>query len=180
MFHRELRVAGLGESALEQRIKPIYTRYSDVNTTILAAPGEIQIHLRMWTDNTLQAQKTLDEMVQGFELALTDRIYSKDGSSMEEVIARLLTINKATISAAESCTGGLLAERLTSIAGSSPYFLGGGVCCSNDLKTACVNVPAELIQSKGAVSSEVAKSLAEGIRRSDFATSLLKIGRAHV
>jgi len=166
MFHRALRVAGLGESALEQRIQPIYMRYSDVNTTILAAPGEIQIHLRMWTDNAAQAQKTLDEMVQGFELALTDRIYSKDGSSMEEVIARLLTINKATISAAESCTGGLLAERLTSIAGSSSYFLGGVVCYSNDLKTAWVNVPAELIQSKGAVSSEVAMALADGIRRS--------------
>src|SRR5205823_14318362 len=164
MFHRELRVAGLGESALEQRIKPIYTRYSDVNTTILAAPGEIQIHLRMWTDNTLKAEKTLDEIVQGFDLALTDRIYSKDGSSMEEVIARLLMMNKATISAAESCTGGLLAERLTSIAGSSSYFLGGVVCYSNDLKTSWANVPAELIQSKGAVSSEVAKSLAEGIR----------------
>ncbi|PYT94528.1 MAG: competence/damage-inducible protein A [Acidobacteria bacterium] len=166
MFHRELRVAGLGESALEQCIKPIYTRYSDVNTTILAAPGEIQIHLRMWTDNAAQAQKALDEIVQGFELALTDRIYSKDGSSMEEVIAQLLTMNKATISAAESCTGGLLAERLTSIAGSSSYFLGGVVCYSNDLKTTWVNVPAELIQSKGAVSSEVAKALADGIRRS--------------
>src|SRR5437762_3075842 len=141
-------------------------RYSDVNTTILAAPGEIQVDLGIWTDNAAQAQKTLDEMVQGFELALTDRIYSEDGSSMEEVIARLLTINKATISAAESCTGGLLAERLTSIAGSSSYFLGGVVCYSNDLKTTWVNVPAELIQSKGAVSSEVAKALADGIRRS--------------
>jgi nicotinamide-nucleotide amidase len=166
MFHRELRVAGLGESVLEQRIKPIYTRYSGVNTTILAAPGEIQIHLRMWTDNAMQAQQTLDEIVQSFELALTDRIYSKDGSSMEEVIARLLRTNQATISAAESCTGGLLAERLTSIAGSSSYFLGSVVCYSNDLKSSWANVPAELIQSKGAVSSEVAKALADGIRRS--------------
>lgn len=166
MFHRELRVSGMGESALEQRINPIYTRYSDVHTTILAAPGEIQIHLRTWTDNAMQAQQTLDEIVQSFELALTDRIYSKDGSSMEEVIAQLLRTNQATISAAESCTGGLLAERLTSIAGSSSYFLGGVVCYSNDLKTAWANVPAELIQSKGAVSSEVAKALADGIRRS--------------
>src|SRR5437764_14410885 len=180
MFHRELRVAGMGESALEQRIKPIYTRYPGVHTTILAAPGEIQIHLRTWTDDAMQAQQTLDEIVQSFELALTDRIYSKDGSSMEEVIAQLLRTNQATISAAESCTGGLLDERLTSIAGSSSYFLGGVVCYSNDLKTSWASVPAELIQSKGAVSSEVAKSLAEGIRRSDFATSLLKIGRAHV
>ncbi|HKW62113.1 MAG TPA: competence/damage-inducible protein A [Candidatus Acidoferrum sp.] len=166
MFYRQLRVAGMGESALEQRIKPIYMRYPDVNTTILAAPGEIQIHLRMWTDNAMQAQQTLDEIVQSFELALTDRIYSKDGASMEEVIAQLLRTNQATISAAESCTGGLLAERLTSIAGSSSYFLGGVVCYSNDLKTSWANVPAELIQSKGAVSSEVAKALADGIRRS--------------
>ena len=174
MFHRELRVAGLGESALEQRINSIYTRHADVNTTILAAPGEIQIHLRMWTDNADQAKKTLDEIVQGFELALTDRIYSQDGSSMEEVIARLLTMNHATISAAESCTGGLLAERLTSIAGSSSYFLGGVVCYSNDLKTAWVQVPTELIQTKGAVSSEVAMALADGIRR--CAGSTLGVG----
>jgi nicotinamide-nucleotide amidase len=166
MFHRELRVAGMGESAVEQRIKAIYTRYRDVNTTILAAPGEIQIHLRMWTDDALSAQKTLDEIVQGFELALTDRIYSQDGSSLEEVVARLLTLNTATISAAESCTGGLLSQRLTSIAGSSSYFLGGVVCYSNELKTAWADVPQELIQSKGAVSSEVAITLADGIRRS--------------
>jgi nicotinamide-nucleotide amidase len=166
MFHRQLRVAGMGESAVEQRIRPIYKRYSDVHTTILAALGEIQIHLRIWTEDVAYAQKALDEIVQGFELALTDRIFSKDGSSMEEVIARLLTMNNATISAAESCTGGLLAQRLTSIAGSSSYFLGSVVCYSNELKSAWVNVPAELIQSKGAVSSEVAVALAEGIRRS--------------
>lgn len=84
---------------------------------------------------------------------------------MEEVVARILMINNATISAAESCTGGLLAQRLTSIAGSSSYFLGGVVCYSNELKTAWADVPPELIQSKGAVSSEVAITLADGIRR---------------
>ena len=166
MFHRELRVAGMGESAVEQRIKPIYMRYADVHTTILAAPGEIQIHLRTWTEDAEHAQKTLDEIVQGFDLALTDRIYSRDGSSMEEVIAHLLTMNNATIAAAESCTGGLLAQRLTSIAGSSSYFLGGAVCYSNELKTAWAGVPAETIKAKGAVSSEVAIALADGIRRS--------------
>jgi nicotinamide-nucleotide amidase len=165
MFHRELRVAGMGESALEQRIKPIYTRYADVNTTILAAPGEIQIHLRIWTNDAAHAKKTLDEIVQSFQLALTDRIFSLDGSPLEEVVAQILTMNSATISAAESCTGGLLAQRLTSIAGSSSYFLGGVVCYSNELKTAWVDVPAELIKTKGAVSSEVAIALADGIRR---------------
>ncbi len=165
MFQRELRVAGMGESSVEQRIKPIYTRYADVNTTILAAPGEIQIQLRIWTKDAAQAQKTLDEIVKGFEIALTDRIFSQDGSSMEEVVARMLTLNNATISVAESCTGGLLAQRLTSIAGSSSYFLGGAVCYSNELKTAWADVPPELIQAKGAVSGEVAMALADGIRR---------------
>ena len=165
LFQRQLRVTGLGESHVEQRILPIYSRYSDVTTTILAAPGEIQIHLRMWTTDAAQAKKTLDEMVQGFEIALTDRIYSEDGRSLEEVVAHELTANGATISAAESCTGGLLAQRLTSIAGSSSYFLGGVVCYSNELKTAWVDVPPEMILSKGAVSAEVAVALAEGIRR---------------
>src|SRR5271154_2056141 len=165
MFHREIRVTGLGESHVEQRIMGIYKRYADVNTTILAAPGETQIHLRMWTDDPGHAKKILDEIVNGFEIALTDRIFSQDGSPLEEVISEQLTLHNATISAAESCTGGLLAQRLTSIAGSSAYFLGGVVCYSNELKTAGAGVPAELIQAKGAVSPEVAVALAEGIRR---------------
>jgi nicotinamide-nucleotide amidase len=165
MHRREIRVAGLGESTVEERILPIYGRYPEVNTTILAAPGEVQIHLRLWTDDAANAKKVLDEMVRGFEIALTDRIYSEDGRSLEEVVAHELTLNNATISAAESCTGGLLAQRLTSLAGSSAYFLGGVVCYSNERKTAWADVPPEMILSKGAVSSEVAVALAEGIRR---------------
>ena len=165
MFHRELRVTGLGESAVDQRIQPVYKRFPEVNTTLLASPGEVQIHLRMWTDDAKLAQKNFAEIEQGFDLALTDRIFSRDGASLEEVVARLLTLNKATISAAESCTGGLLAQRLTSIAGSSSYFLGGVVSYSNEMKTAWADVPKELIETKGAVSAEVAVAMAEGIRR---------------
>jgi nicotinamide-nucleotide amidase len=165
LVHRELRITGLGESHVEQRIAPIYQRYSDVHTTVLAAPGEVQVHLRMWTDDFPQAKKTLDDIEQGFEIALTDRIFSRDGSPLDEVVAQLLILNNATISAAESCTGGLFAQRLTSIAGSSAYFLGGVVCYSNELKTAWADVPAALIHAKGAVSAEVAAALAEGIRR---------------
>ena len=107
LHHREIRVTGLGESHVEQRILPIYQRYPEVNTTILAAPGETQIHLRLWTDDAQHAKKTLDEIVQGFEIALTDRIFSEDGRSLEEVVAHELTLNNATIAAAESCTGRL-------------------------------------------------------------------------
>jgi nicotinamide-nucleotide amidase len=165
MFHRELRVTGLGESHVEERIRPIYTRYPQVNTTILATPGEVQIHLRRWTDDPVEANATLDEIVRGFELALGDRIFAHAATPLEEVVAQLLIDHRATIAAAESCTGGLLAERLTRIPGSSTYFLGSAVCYSNELKTAWADVPAELISAKGAVSSEVAIALAEGIRR---------------
>src|SRR6202165_3521557 len=165
MHSRELRVTGLGESHVEQRILPVYKRFPEVQTTILAAPGETQIHLRFWTEDAARAKKLLDEIVQGFEIALADRIFSQDGRALEEVVAEQLTLNNATISAAESCTGGLLAQRLTSIAGSSSYFLGGVVCYSNELKTAWADVPPEILKSKGAVSSEVAIALADGIRR---------------
>jgi nicotinamide-nucleotide amidase len=165
MFHRELHVTGLGESHVEERIRPIYTRFKDVNTTILAVPGEIQIHLRRWSDNALEASQALAEIVRGCELALGDRIFAHEATSLEQVVSRLLLENHATISTAESCTGGLLAERLTRIPGSSNYFLGGAVCYSNELKTAWAEVPAELIVAKGAVSSEVAIALAQGIRR---------------
>jgi nicotinamide-nucleotide amidase len=165
MFHRELRITGLGESHVEERIRPIYTRYKDVSTTILATPGEIQIHLRRWTDDAIEANATLDELVRSFELALSDRIFAHAATPLEEVVAQLLIDNRATIAAAESCTGGLLAERLTRIPGSSNYFLGGVVCYSNEMKTAWADVPSDLIAAKGAVSSEVAIALAEGIRR---------------
>jgi competence/damage-inducible protein CinA-like protein len=165
MFKREIRITGLGESHVEERIRPIYTRYSEVNTTILATPGEIQIHLRIWTDDSAHAESTLNEIVSSFELALGDCIFAHSAIPLESVVAEILTTNHATIAAAESCTGGLFAERLTRTPGSSTYFLGGVVCYSNELKTAWAGVPAELIAAKGAVSSEVAVALAHGIRR---------------
>jgi nicotinamide-nucleotide amidase len=165
MFHRELRVTGLGESHVEERIRPIYTRHKDVNTTILATPGEIQIHLRVWSDEASRTNLLLDEIMRSFELALGDRIFAHSATSLEQVVAQLLIDHRSTIAAAESCTGGLLAERLTRIPGSSNYFLGGVVCYSNEMKTAWTDVPPELIAAKGAVSSEVAVALAEGVRR---------------
>jgi nicotinamide-nucleotide amidase len=174
MVKRELRVTGLGESHVEERIRPIYTRYKDVYTTILASPGEIQVHLRIWAEDTAHADARLDEMVRSFELALGDRIFAHSAESLEEVVAAILIDNRTTIAAAESCTGGLFAERLTRIPGSSGYFLGGVVCYSNELKTAWADVPPEVIAKKGAVSSEVAIALAEGIRRR--AGSMLGVG----
>jgi len=165
MFHRELRVTGLGESHVDHLAGPVYTRYPEVQTTILASPGEVQLHLRMWSGDTPHATKTLADLEQALDLALAERIFSRDGSPLEVVVARDLLKHHATISAAESCTGGLLAERLTTIAGSSAYFLGSVVCYSNELKTVWADVPTEMIAAKGAVSPEVAVALAQGIRR---------------
>ena len=170
LFYREMRTAGLTESEVEQRTAPIYTQYPDVQTTILAAPGEIQLHLRAWSSNHPAAERMLDEMVERIGFALGENVFTSNGQTLEEIVAREMAINQATVATAESCTGGLLAERLTRVPGSSSYFLGGVVCYRNDLKTAWTDVPAELIESKGAVSPEVAQALAQGIRRRIGAT----------
>ena len=170
LFYREMRTAGLTESEVEQRTAPIYTQYPEVQTTILTAPGEIQLHLRAWSSDHAAAERMLDELIERISFALGENVFTSNGQSLEEIVAHEMTLNQATVATAESCTGGLLAERLTRIPGSSSYFLGGVVCYSNDLKTAWTDVPAELIESKGAVSPEVAQALAQGIRRRIGAT----------
>lgn len=167
---RELRVAGMGESDVDQRIAPIYTRHPNVQTTILTAPGEIQVHLRAWTADVSAAESLLQQIQESIVLTLGEAVFTVRGESMEEVVARELTMHQSTIATAESCTGGLLAERLTRISGSSAYFLGGVVSYSNTLKSAWVDVPEEIIDTRGAVSAEVAVALADGIRRRTGAT----------
>ena len=170
LFARELRIAGMGESDVDQRIAPIYTRYNHVQTTILTAPGEIQVHLRAWSGDGPATESVLQQIQESIVLTLGEAVFTTAGESMEEVVGRELTRHQATIATAESCTGGLLAERLTRISGSSAYFLGGVVSYSNSLKSAWVDVPADVIESRGAVSSEVAVALADGIRRRTGAT----------
>ena len=170
LFTRDLRITGLPESEVEQRVRPLYELYPDTDTTILAAPTGIQLHPRIWSRDAAKAEKLLDEIVDRMALALGENLFSTHGETLEEVVARVLVENHATIAVAESCTGGMLAERLTNVPGSSNYFLGGVVCYSNELKTAFVDVPAAIIESKGAVSSEVALALASGIRRRTGAT----------
>jgi len=165
LYTRDLRIVGLFESEVDQRIAPLYAEYSDTETTILATAKGIELHPRIWSEDPARGEARLDELVGRIALALGENLVSTRGEPIEEVVARTLTENHATIAVAESCTGGLLAERLTSISGSSAYFLGGVVSYSNQLKTSLVGVPAELIEAKGAVSSEVALAMAEGIRK---------------
>jgi len=108
LFTRDLRITGLPESEAEQRVRPLYALYPDTETTILAAPTGIQLHPRIWSDDPTKAEKILDEMVERMALALGEHLYSTHGETLEEVVARVLTENRATIAVAESCTGGML------------------------------------------------------------------------
>jgi len=161
---RLLRMALIPESHVDARTAPIYSQYSDVETTILAGGGEIQLHFLCAKSTLAEAQQRVDELTEKIEAEMEDSIFSSHGESLEEVVLLNLGLRDLTLATAESCTGGLLAQRLTAIPGSSRYFLGGAVVYSDALKTIFADVPPELVATKGPVSPEVARALAEGIR----------------
>jgi nicotinamide-nucleotide amidase len=161
---RVLRMALIPESHVDARTAPIYRHYTDVETTILAGGGEIQLHFLCAKPTIAEAQSRVDELAEKVEAEMDDAIFSSHGESLEEVVLLNLGLRNLTLATAESCTGGLLAQRLTAIPGSSRYFLGGAVVYSDALKTTFAAVPTELVANKGPVSPEVARSLAEGIR----------------
>lgn len=162
---RIYKVVGLPESEVDRRIAPIYTAYRNPATTILAKLGAIEIHLRARTATEEEGEALLSALGDRIELTLEDYVFSTHGESLEEVVGMYLVMKRLTVAAAESCTGGLLSERLTRIPGSSSFFLGGVVCYSNELKTKLAGVPPPLIQQYGAVSKPVAQALSEGIRK---------------
>ena len=162
---RTLKMAMIPESQVDARVAPIYKTYTDVDTTILAGGGEIQLHLRCRKDSQAEAEARVEALAGKIEDEMGDAIFSRKGETIEQIVSYLLQMRGMTLATAESCTGGLLAERITSISGSSRYFLGGAVVYSNALKTQFANVPKALIDKHGAVSREVAQALAEGIRK---------------
>jgi nicotinamide-nucleotide amidase len=162
---RTLKLAMMPESQVDARVAPIYKTYTDVETTILAGGGEIQLHLRCRKDSEEAAEARVEELAEKIEDELGDAIFSRKGETIEQIISYLLQMRSMTLAVAESCTGGLLAERITSLGGSSRYFIGGAVVYSNELKTQFANVPKALIDQHGAVSREVAAAMAEGIRK---------------
>ena len=161
---RFYRVAGMGESDLDALIAPVYSRYTNPATTVLAAQGDIQIHLRARASTAEEAEALLAEVGDPVASLLGERLYSRDGSPLEQVIGTLLRERQATLAVAESCTGGMIGERLTTVPGSSDYFVGGVVAYSDRIKTALLGVDAALIAKHTAVSEEVAIAMAEGVR----------------
>jgi competence/damage-inducible protein CinA-like protein len=167
---RTLKIATMAESLCDMRIAPIYKRYPDIQTTILAGAGDIEVHLRARGDDEEAVQRHVDQLAGELEDELADAVYSSQGEKMEQIVGYYLQMRGATVAVAESCTGGLLGQRISSVSGSSRYFLGGVISYSNDLKTLFANVPPLMIQAHGAVSREVAAAMAEGIREECNAT----------
>jgi nicotinamide-nucleotide amidase len=170
-----LRVAGMPESDLDQLIAPVYKKYDNPVTTILAAAGDLQIHLRAHCPTEGEALALLAEVGGPIELLLGDRIYSRNGQSLEEVVGERLRARHNTLVVAESATGGLLGERITSVAGSSEYFLGGFITYASRMKVEWLGVPEETIAEFGAVSKETAEAMALGARRRTASTYALAI-----
>lgn len=167
---RELKLAMIPESECDRRAAPIYKRYADVETTILAGAGECQLHLHCRAPSLPAAQARVDELASALEDEFEEIVFSTRGESLEQIVEYYLEMRGATVAVAESCTGGLLGQRLTSVSGSSRSFLGGVIAYSNDLKDEMLGVPPLLIAEKGAVSKEVAAAMAEGVRKRCQAT----------
>ncbi len=167
---RVIKVAMMPESACDQRVAPLYPRYAEVQTPTLAGAGDIQRRLRARAASMEAAQQRVDALASELEDELDDAVYSSQGESLEQIVGYYLQMRGANIAVAESCTGGLLGERISSVSGSSRYFLGGAIVYANDMKTLFANVPPMLIAQHGAVSGEVAVAMAEGIREECRAT----------
>lgn len=167
---RVMRVSGMGESAIDNLIAPVYSRYTNPSTTILFNRTDVEIHLTAFAPTDTEADRLIDEVAVQIEEKLGENLFAHQGETLEQILALKLTIKGYTIATAESCTGGLLAMRLTEVPGSSKYFLQGVVSYSNQSKTDLLGVPAELIETQGAVSPEVAEAMARGIKQRSGAT----------
>lgn len=168
---RVLRVSGLGESAVDEKIAPIYMKYENPQTTILFNSSEIEIHLKAHGRTEADAEALIDDLSLKIEKELGNSAFSFRGETMEEVVGRRLAMTEFTLAVAESCTGGLIAQRLTSVPGSSKYFIEGVVTYSNESKTRLLGVDKKLIKEFGAVSQQVARDMARGVRhraKTDF------------
>jgi nicotinamide-nucleotide amidase len=168
LFRRVLKITGRAESDVDAQAQPVYGKWLaqpvPISTTILAVLGQIELHLTAQAASSAIAEPVLNAAIGELQQVLGPSIYSVDGRSLEMVVGDLLRERRLTIAVAESCTGGLLASRLTDVPGSSDYVDRGIVCYSNRAKMELAGVPESVIAEHGAVSEPVARALADGIR----------------
>jgi nicotinamide-nucleotide amidase len=162
---RVLRIASMSESDVEQAVAPLYKTFSNPRTTILGSPGQVELHLTAEGVSPEAAELQLEELARGLRERLSGRVYSEDGRQLPEVVAALLRARGLRLALAESCTGGLLAARLSEVPGASHFLERGYVTYSNDSKRDLLEVDRETLEGAGAVSEPVARAMAEGVRR---------------
>ena len=175
---RILKVSGMGESAVDEAIAPIYVTYPAVQTSILFSKSEVEVHLSAKSKNASEANVTLAELIEKIVGKLGVAVFSVQGETMEEVVGKLLVASGKSLSVAESCTGGLIGTRLTDVPGSSAYFLEGVTAYSNEAKMRTLGVPEATLSEFGAVSAEAASAMATGMReraKTDYAISVTGI-----
>ncbi len=166
---RVIKIAGQPESTVDHIAAPIYQplaqRPVPISTTILASPGQVELHLSARGADMAVLDAELEDAVERLQTALGDSVFSTDGRAIEVVVGEALRMRGLTLALAESCTGGLVAGRLTDVPGSSAYIVGGVVAYANDVKRDLLGVPADLLEAHGAVSEPVAAAMARGVRR---------------
>lgn len=177
LVRQVLKIASRPESEIEEKIAPLYERFGRRGVTVLAAPGEVGIHLQ--ADGSDDGRTRLAAMRELLDDLVGELVFTADADdTLEAVVGRLLASAGATVTTAESCTGGLVAERLTRVAGSSAWFLGGVVSYTNELKSTLLGVDPVVIERLGAVSEPVARAMAEGVRtryKSDWGVGITGI-----
>lgn len=162
LLHRALGIAGRAESGVDEIAAPIYTRHPQIETTILAcAPGEIELHLRAPEPRAGEIHALAAELA----AALAPAVFTTQGETLEAVVGARLRVRRECVSAAESCTGGMLQQRLSAVAGASDYFPGGVVSYANQAKQRELGVGAATLAAHGAVSAECAAEMAAGLRQ---------------
>ena len=168
LVRRVVRITGRSESHVDEAMQPLYAEWSratvPIAATILASLGQIELHLTACCASRPGADQALDAAVEQVQNVMGLHVYSTDGRAMEEVLGGMLVERTLSIAVAESCTGGLIASRLTDVPGSSRYVERGVVAYSNAAKTELLGVSKEMLAVHGAVSEPVAIAMAEGIR----------------
>jgi nicotinamide-nucleotide amidase len=170
-----LRIAGMGESDVDALVAPVYKRYENPVTTILAKAGDITLHFRAQCPEPAEAERLVKELGDQVRPLLGNKIYSDDGAPLEQAVLRLLEARGETVALAESLTAGMLGARFAAIPGASKSFVGGLMVYTNEQKERLLGVEAGLIQKHGAVSEPVAIDMARGAMlatRADWAVSL--------
>ncbi|MDN4066912.1 competence/damage-inducible protein A [Paenibacillus vini] len=178
LYSKMLKFAGIGESGLETRLLDLVENQSDPTLAPYAKESEVTIRISTKAKTQSEAMEKLDKLKEEISSRLSDHLYAEEDVPIEKTIVDMMTERGLTVSAAESCTGGLLMQSITSIPGSATVFLGGIVCYSNAMKEKLLNVPHDLLEGEdapGAVSAETAKVLAEQVRMivdTDFGLSI--------